>query len=123
MEFYSCKECKNIIIYAYHPGANTLCCGNKMEKMVANTTDAAKEKHVPVIAKDGNKINVKVGSAAHPMEADHYITFIAIETKQGYQVKNLKPGDKPEADFVIADGDSFVAAYEYCNKHGLWKAE
>ena len=53
----------------------------------------------------------------------HYITFIVLETTAGYQKKNLKPGEKPAADFVLAEGEKAVAAYEYCNLHGLWKAE
>ena len=41
----------------------------------------------------------------------------------GMQMKWLKPGDKPEAMFKLADGEVAVAAYEYCNLHGLWKVE
>ena len=35
--------------------------------------------------------------------------------------KNLKPGEAPKAEFVLAEGDEVVAVYEYCNLHGLWK--
>ena len=52
----------------------------------------------------------------------HYIEWIAIETKKCVYRKNLQPGDAPEADFVIEAGDEYVAAYDYCNLHGLWKA-
>ena len=30
--------------------------------------------------------------------------------------------DKPEAVFYVAEGDTPLAVYEYCNLHGLWKA-
>jgi len=30
---------------------------------------------------------------------------------------------KPEAGFRLVDGEKALAAYEYCNLHGLWKAE
>ena len=93
------------------------------EVLTANTVDAAREKHVPVIAREGNTVTVTVGSVLHPMTEEHYIPFIALETAQGLQVKNLKPGMKPVAVFSLADGDEPVAAYEYCNLHGLWKAE
>ena len=93
------------------------------EVLTANTVDAAREKHVPVIAREGNTVTVTVGSVLHPMTEEHYIPFIALETAQGLQVKNLKPGMKPVAVFALADGDEPVAAYEYCNLHGLWKAE
>ena len=100
-----------------------MCCGKTMTKLEPNTTDGAMEKHVPVIEKDGNKVIVRVGSVEHPMLEAHYIQFIVLETKQGYQKKDLKPGDKPCAEFVLADGDEAVAAYEYCNLHGLWTKE
>ena len=66
---------------------------------------------------------MKVGSVAHPMLEEHSIQWIVLETKQGYQTKFLKPGEAPEAVFCVAEGDAPVAAYEYCNLHGLWKAE
>jgi len=91
-------------------------------ELKANTSDGATEKHVPVIEKDGDKITVKVGSAIHPMEEDHYIQWITLETDKGIQRKNLNPGQKPEASFTLSD-EKLLAAYEYCNKHGLWKAE
>ena len=53
----------------------------------------------------------------------HYIQFIILETKKGYQNVDLKPGQEPAAQFLVAEGDAPVAVYEYCNLHGLWKAE
>ena len=50
----------------------------------------------------------------------HYIQWIAIETNLGSQIKYLKPEQKPEASFVLAEGEELVATYEYCNLHGLW---
>ena len=35
----------------------------------------------------------------------------------------MKPGEKPEAVFALCEGEKAVAAYEYRNLHGLWKAE
>ena len=122
MKFYQCSHCKNIITYVDNKGVPVMCCGEKMQELVPGTIDAALEKHVPVVEKDGNKVTVKVGSVTHPMLEEHHIAFIAIETKQGSQIKYLKAGEAPEAVFAIADGDEFVAAYEYCNLHGLWKA-
>lgn len=123
MKFFICKHCGNIIIYMKNSGVPVVCCGEKMQELVANTTDAAVEKHVPVIEADGSKVTVTIGSAEHPMVDAHYIQWITLVTKQGYQTKELKPGEKPQAVFMLNDGDEAVAAYEYCNLHGLWKAE
>lgn len=122
MKFYQCSHCKNIITFVDNKGVPVMCCGEKMQELVPGTTDAAQEKHVPVVEKDGNKVTVCVGSVTHPMMEEHHIAFIAIETKQGSQIKYLKADEEPKAVFSLAEGDEFVAAYEYCNLHGLWKA-
>ena len=90
-------------------------------ELIANTVDAAQEKHVPVIEVNGETVTVKVGSVEHPSLPAHYIEFIVLVTETGIQMRWLKPGDKPEATFKVTDKP--VAAFEYCNLHGLWKAE
>ena len=90
-------------------------------ELIPNTQDAAQEKHVPVIEQHGDHVTVKVGSVEHPMLEAHYIQWILLETATGYQKKDLIPNDKPEADFAVTE--PVKAAYEYCNLHGLWKAE
>ena len=122
MKFYRCEHCGNIITFVHSAGVPVMCCGQKMTELVPGTTDGAAEKHVPVVEVQGSTVQVKVGSVEHPMLPEHFIQFIAIETKQGSQIKYLQPGEKPQASFVLADGDQLVAAYEYCNLHGLWKA-
>lgn len=93
-----------------------------IEELTANTTDAAQEKHVPVVTVNGKEVEVYVGSVTHPMVEEHFITGIYIETKMGGQYRRLAPGEEPKAVFTLSDGDEFIAAYEYCNLHGLWKA-
>ena len=122
MEFYVCKHCGNIIAYAENKGVPVVCCGEKMEKIVPNSVDASGEKHVPVVKVEGNLVTVTVGSVEHPMLDEHHIGWVALETEQGNQRKTLKPGQKPEVTFAITEGDKVVAAYEYCNLHGLWKS-
>lgn len=120
LKFFRCEHCGNIIEMVAPSGVPVVCCGDKMKELVAGSTDGAVEKHVPVVTIEGNRVHVAVGSVAHPMVEEHFIQFIAIETSNGVQRKNLKPGEAPAADFVLADGEEFVAAYEYCNLHGLW---
>jgi len=94
-----------------------------MAELVAGTTDAAVEKHVPVVEVNGSTVTVTVGSTEHPMLEEHYIEWIVLKTAQGNQRKALKPGDAPKACFEICEGDTVEAAYEYCNLHSLWKTE
>lgn len=123
LKFYKCMHCGNIAIKPFDSGVPLVCCGEKMTELTANSVDAALEKHVPEVTVNGSSIHVQVGSTPHPMTPEHYITFICLVTKKGYQIAELTPEDTPTADFAVAEGDEPVKVYEYCNIHGLWVAE
>ena len=92
--------------------------------LTPNTTDAAGEKHVPVISfPSADEVKVEVGSIEHPSLEAHYIEWILLQTTSGMQMKWLKPGMKPEATFKLVEGEKVIGAFEYCNLHGLWKAD
>jgi superoxide reductase len=121
LQVYKCEKCGQMAEVMHDSGCDLNCCGQPMKTLVENTTDAAKEKHVPAIEKTADGFTVRVGSVVHPMENDHYIEWIELLADGASYKKYLKPGDKPEAHFQIKA--SAVSAREYCNKHGLWKAE
>ncbi|MCH4208430.1 MAG: desulfoferrodoxin Dfx [Solobacterium sp.] len=121
LAFYRCKHCGNIIIKLHDSNVPVVCCGEPMQLLKANSTDAATEKHVPVVVRENNKITVTVGSVEHPMTAEHYIEFIVLQTAKGFRVAHLQPGDKPSVDFY--EDEPVIAVYEYCNLHGLWMAK
>lgn len=121
--FFVCEHCGNLIGVIKDSKVPMVCCGDKMTELKANTVDAAQEKHVPVVTVNGNTVTVEVGSVAHPMEAAHFIGWVYLETEKGGQRVSLNPGDEPKAIFALADGDKALCAYEYCNLHGLWKAD
>lgn len=123
LKVYRCKACGNIVESVVEGAGALVCCGTEMDLLKANSTDAAGEKHVPVVEVEGNKVTVKVGSVAHPMTEEHLIQFIILQTEKGVQRVDLTAQDAPEAVFAVAEGDKPVAAYEYCNLHGLWVAE
>ena len=120
--FWRCDTCGNLYYTLHDAGVTPMCCGKKMTQLVANSTDAAQEKHVPAISNDGDKITVQVGSVEHPMDPDHFIEWIALVNDGKVVIKYLKPGEKPVTQFCAkcAEGGT---VYAYCNKHGLWKAE
>jgi superoxide reductase len=121
-KFFICKKCGNLIGLVLNKGVPLVCCGEEMTELVANTVEASREKHIPVVTIIGNTVLVEVGSVPHPMEDKHYIQWIYLETKQGGQRKCLAPGEAPKAAFTL-DNDEVKAVYEYCNIHGLWKTE
>lgn len=122
MKFFKCERCGQIVAIVKGTAAPLVCCGEKMKEIVAGTTDASVEKHVPVCEVKDNKVVVTVGAVAHPMIDEHYIEWIAIQTKFGNQRKALKPGNEPKACFALCEGDELIAAYAYCNLHSLWKS-
>ena len=151
--FYRCEKCGNMVTVVNNGGGTLTCCGQAMTKLEANSTNAAPEKHVPVISKENGKIQVTVGSVLHPMTAEHFIEWIALVTDEKVDIVYLKPGMEPKAEFLYnaeqeeeiytgvddeivpnCEGQpcNFVyedavakktTAYAYCNLHGLWKSE
>ena len=121
LEVYKCELCGNIVEVLHASGGELVCCGQPMKLLEEKTADAATEKHVPVIKVEGDKAIVHVGSVDHPMLAEHFIEWIYLQTEEGGQRKCLQPGGAPEAVFALG-GAKVVAAYAYCNLHGLWKA-
>jgi superoxide reductase len=119
MEVYRCEVCGNIVEVLHGGNGQLVCCGKPMKLLVENTTDAAREKHVPVIEKVAGGYKVKVGSVPHPMEEKHYIEWIELVAGDKAYRQFLSPGQAPEALFPVEAETVF--AREYCNIHGLWK--
>ena len=120
--FYKCEHCGNLTGLILNMGVPLVCCGQKMKELVANTVEASAEKHLPSATISGNELNVQVGSVPHPMEEEHHITFVYVQTEHGGQRKCLKIGMQPNCAFNFVD-DKPVAVYAFCNLHGLWKTD
>lgn len=118
--FYRCEKCGNMVVQIKNGGGTLTCCGQAMTKLEANSTDAAQEKHVPVVTKENGKIKVAVGSVLHPMLAEHYIEWIALVSGKNVEITYLEPGMEPKAEFNETQSGT---VYEYCNLHGLWKID
>ncbi len=121
LEIYECKVCGNIVEVLRGGAGELVCCGQPMEKLVAKTADAGKEKHVPVIERLTDGFKVKIGSIPHPMEEKHYIEWIELLADGKAYRQFLKPGVAPEAIFNIKA--TTVSAREHCNVHGLWEGK
>lgn len=120
VEFYRCNLCGNTVALIKKGGGTLVCCGQNMTKLEANSTDAAQEKHVPVVTKENGKIRAVVGSVKHPMLPEHHIEWIALVSNDKVVFKFLKPGEEPEAEFCETASGTI---YAYCNLHGLWKTD
>ena len=116
MKFYQCENCKKVIV------SKEELALEGWKELIPCSTDAAVEKHVPVVEKKCGRLRVSVGSVMHPATEAHYIEWVLVETKDGYQMKYFAPTDTPEVAFGLKAGDEVVGVYAYCNLHGLWKA-
>lgn len=123
IKFYKCNVCGNIITKIYDSNITPHCCNRPMTELIPSLHEAENnEHHLPCVSRiDCSTIKVVVGRAPHPMTHEHHITFIALETKSGFQIKHLHPYCQPEAIFFTTDTP--VAVYSYCNIHGLWKTD
>jgi len=119
-QVYLCEKCGNVV-EVLRSGVGTLvCCGQPMTLQKENTTDAAREKHVPVVARVGDELKVTVGSVPHPMVENHYIEWIEVSSGASTMHQHLRPRVAPEARFPAPAGDVTVRAF--CNLHGLWRS-
>ncbi len=121
-KFYICKKCGNLVEMVKNSGVNPVCCGEKMTALVPNTSDAAGEKHVPVVTVEDGAVYANVGAVTHPMTKEHSIEWIYLQTDKGGYRRALSPDEAPEATFAIGD-EKPIAVYAYCNLHGLWMTE
>lgn len=123
MRLYRSAKCGVLAELISSKDTELECCGEAMEALKPGTTDAAVEKHVPAVTVDGNRVLVQVGSVAHPMTKEHYIQFILVKAGALTLRKDLTPEDEPKAVFSLGDYHGPIEVYEYCNLHGLWKAD
>jgi len=121
LQVYKCDLCDNIVEVVHGGDGELVCCGQPMKLLVENTTDAAVEKHVPVVEELEHGIKVTVGSVPHPMLDDHYIEWIEVVAGGRSYTEYLNPGGAPEATFCVK-ADEVTMVREYCNIHGHWKA-
>ena len=120
--FFICPHCGNIVAMVKDSGVPVVCCGERMTELTPGTADASAEKHVPVYVVEGDMVRVTVGSVPHPMQPEHYIEWVSLQTKAGNQRKALAPGQEPKVCFrLCCDGDEVEAVYAYCNLHRLWR--
>ena len=121
-KFYICERCGNVAGKIFDSGVDMVCCGKKMTPIIPGTVEASREKHLPVVKREGDVITVSVGSVEHPMATEHSILWVYLETDRGGQRKALEVGEPPVVSFALC-GERPIAAYAYCNIHGLCKTD
>lgn len=120
LQLYKCEVCGNLVQVILSGAGELVCCGQPMKlQSIQHDKSETGEKHAPIVEFRENDRFVQVKS--HPMLPEHYIQWIYVQTNLGGMKKYLNPNEEPTASFKLAEGESVVAVYEYCNLHGLWK--
>lgn len=121
-KFYRCAHCGNLVGLIEDHGVPMLCCGEPMQRLEPNTAEASHDRHLPFVEIGGDTVTVQVGIEPHEMTEAHHIAWSYLLTVKGGQRKRFTLGEDevPVAEFKVID-DLPVAAYAYCNRHGLWK--
>ena len=122
-KFYRCPICGNVFGVIHDAGVTPVCCGKPMETIKANSTEAATEKHIPVVTIENGICTVKVGEVAHPMLDEHYIDWIMVHTNKGRHRFVLKPHEAPEVKLHLGENEEVLRVFANCNLHGLWVKE
>ena len=121
-KFMICEKCGNLVGVIHDSDVPMMCCGQEMTKLEPGTVEASHEKHIPVVDVDGKTVTVTIGSVEHPMLEEHHIVWIYLQTDRGGQRKCLEIGKAPVAKFALCD-EKPIAAFAYCNIHGLWETK
>jgi superoxide reductase len=118
-QIYKCGMCGNMVAVTHAGPGQLVCCNQPMTLLIENTTDAAQEKHIPVIEKVDGGYKVSVGSVLHPMTEDHLIEWIELTADGKTCCQFLAPDQAPEV--IFQTNAQAVSTRAYCNLHGLWK--
>lgn len=107
---YVCPVCGNVM---FAKGDSLIsCCGIELPPLEAEEPDEA---HRAVIEQVENEYFVSV---PHPMEKEHFISFLAYVTMDRFEMKALYPEGNAEARFFPRGRQGRL--YYYCNRHGLF---
>lgn len=109
-KIYVCPICNNVI----HSVGNILvsCCGVTLPECEAELEDDIHKIKCEIVE---NEYYINVD---HPMNKEHYISFIAYLTTDRFELVKLYPESNAEGRF-LKKGAGII--YIYCNKHGLIK--
>ena len=123
IKFLKCRTCNKLVEVIQDSDSKLICCNNEMIELIPGTIDASKEKHVPIYKLEQNAIEISLGEIEHPMQEEHYISFVEISSNHGIKRSNLKINQSPIVKFSLLDYEQVDSIYAYCNLHGLWKKD
>lgn len=113
ISLYVCPICGNVIQAVGEAAIS--CCGVSLPPLQAEDADLSHEISVEPI-EDEFFVSVK----DHSMEKNHYISFLALGTSDGFHVLKLYPEGAAQGRF-LRRGHGTI--YAYCNRHGLFSVK
>ncbi|MBR4360006.1 MAG: helix-turn-helix domain-containing protein [Clostridia bacterium] len=105
-----CPVCGNVM---FAKGDSLIsCCGIELPPLEAEAPDDA---HRAMIENVENEYFVTI---PHPMDKEHFISFMAYVTMNRFEMKALYPEGNAEARFFPRSRNGKL--FFYCNRHGLF---
>ena len=113
-KLYVCPFCGNVL----HATGQAVvsCCGIALPALDIAEAEDADEHHQLTVERVEDELFVTLH---HPMEKNHYISFLAYLTGDKLQLVKLYPEGDASARFSLRGAG---VLYFYCNCHGLMKA-
>ena len=113
--FYRCEKCDSIFAKIINGRGEMRCCGEVMRSLKAQKADG---EHSIFADCSGDNVTVTVGEHSHPMDSEHRIVFIALQTRDRIFIRKLNNVRKASTKFSGINCEFKI--YAYCSSHGLF---
>lgn len=125
LELYKCNICHNLVEVLSEGNGELVCCGNLMELIPTNTSEdeSINDKHIPIITKTIDGVQIRVGATKHPMTEEHHINFIQAISSDKKYVKTKFLSTEEDPMLCIKCDCKSLWARALCNIHGLFKGD
>lgn len=122
-EIYFCRHCGNTVRILSEGEGVLMCCGTKMIKLYAQFPNQNDQIHQIKydLNKNKNEIKISIGSPLHPMQEDHFITWIEITWEHFVYQKSFDLLNDITPIILIYASENPKSIQFICNQHGLFK--
>lgn len=108
-KFYVCPQCGNVTLCTGNAGV--VCCGRKLEPLAVKKADGAH------LLSTENVEDERFITSSHPMQKDHYISFIALASGEKVQIFKQYPEWNIQLRLPKSEHGKLLW---YCTEHGLY---
>lgn len=120
-DFFCCKDTGTIVHMIEDGGIPMYCNEKEMIRLIPHDLSETTNPHYPSVIIKKRTLVVNVGYSIHPMDEEHFISFIHIETNQGCMLQFVNDRKEPKAIFPLLEKQVVKRIQIYCNVHGMFQ--